>query len=70
MGLRSLSIDVGGCLLGSGTTVADLEQIIQGKYPSVSGLTYKIAINGRFVESEIQVPEAASIAMLPPFAGG
>lgn len=51
-------------------TIKDLEKILQNKYPSLSNITYNIALNQQIQEKSTKINDRDELAFLPPFAGG
>ncbi len=49
----------------------DLLAFLYQKYPSLSSVSFRLAINQQLCEtSEIRIQNKDEIALLPPFAGG
>lgn len=53
-----------------GGSVGEVKKLLERSYPGLKEHTYRIAVNGNIVTEEQPVPEAAELALLPPFAGG
>lgn len=51
-------------------SVKDLLELVTAKYPGMSQLSYKVALNNRLASSMDRLNEYDEIALLPPFAGG
>lgn len=58
--------------LPSGSTVADLRNLLLADFPALARLWPRlaIAIDGRLVRMEEEIPEGAEVALLPPVSGG
>ncbi len=58
--------------LPSGATVAVLRDLLLADFPALGRLWPRlaIAINGRLVRLEEEIPEGAEVALLPPVSGG
>lgn len=53
----------------SGTTVADLLEVLFGKYPALKNKSFKVAQQHDLVSEEATI-SSKEIVLLPPFAGG
>ena len=51
-------------------TVGKLRETLVSKYPTLSELEFKIAVDSNVVEDNEKLQDGALIALLPPFAGG
>jgi molybdopterin synthase sulfur carrier subunit len=47
-----------------------LRKMIAEKYPRMSSVSFRLALNGRLLTAEASLEENDKIAVLPPFAGG
>lgn len=43
---------------------------LEEKYPDLKEMKYSIAINKALTVGNVQLPEEAEVALLPPFSGG
>ena len=57
-------------LIPKGSSVQDVEVIICDKYPRIKSMSYKLALDFKFVEYHFKIEKEATLAFLPPFAGG
>jgi len=57
-------------LIPIGSTVQDVVSIISDKYPRIKSMSYKLALDFKFVELNYKIEKEATLAFLPPFAGG
>ena len=65
LGGKESVIEVGG------TTVADLRQELERKYPGLQGLrSLFIAVNHTYAEDSLAITETDEIALIPPVSGG
>ena len=56
---------------GDGTSLQQLVEQLEMKHPLLTGKTYRIAVNQRFVElKDTMVSSGDEIAFMPPFSGG
>jgi molybdopterin synthase sulfur carrier subunit len=53
-----------------GKTVADLKQMVLGKYASVNLENVMTAINEEFASDDDMIHEGSEIAFIPPVSGG
>lgn len=47
-----------------------LQRILHAKYPSLSGRSYRIAVEKKLVTENTSLNDNSSVALLPPFSGG
>lgn len=65
LGGREMVIEV------DGTTVAELRQHLNEKYPTLTGLrSLFIAVNNNYAEEQTRLSETDEIALIPPVSGG
>lgn len=51
-------------------SIPDLTEFLIQKYPELSKLTFKIAVDQKIASEETPILEGSELALLPPFAGG
>lgn len=51
-------------------TTTDLIKTLELRYPELTKLTYKLAVDQVLIQDEKILSEGYEIALLPPFAGG
>ncbi|MDN6289950.1 MAG: MoaD/ThiS family protein [Tetragenococcus koreensis] len=51
-------------------SLADLDSVLQGKYPILKELPYNLVVNHEVASSSLELQSTDEIALLPPFAGG
>ncbi len=56
--------------LEENSTLATLIDKLSINQPLLNGYKYKVAINQKMIEDEVELREGDEIAFLPPFAGG
>ncbi len=58
--------------LKAGSTVADLKQLLDSRYPSLAGLWSRlaVAVDGEIATDDQEIPENSEVALLPPVSGG
>ncbi|ANW95025.1 hypothetical protein AXE80_01375 [Wenyingzhuangia fucanilytica] len=61
---ESISLEVDDCTLES------IEKKILSKYPTLTNITYNIAVNQKIVSKNYPIKNGDELAFLPPFAGG
>ena len=54
----------------SDDTVKSIVLKLTQKYPAIEAVKFQVALNNRFVDSEVKLPEGSEISLMPPFAGG
>jgi len=55
----------------SGITETDEFKIhIEGLYPALKTMKYKIAVNQELIQQNTPIPNNAIVALMPPFSGG
>lgn len=54
----------------SQVSVVELTAVVVQKYPKLSTMSFKVAVNQSIVDFNLIVTETDEIAFLPPFAGG
>lgn len=60
-----------GIMSFSGVTDTDqLKATLEQRYPQLSGIKYKLALNKTLVQNKMSLQEHAIIAIMPPFSGG
>ncbi|KIC93672.1 MoaD/ThiS family protein [Flavihumibacter solisilvae] len=47
-----------------------LDELLKARYPRLNGFTYVRSVNNKVVSGITEIPEGATIALLPPFSGG
>ncbi|MES2830026.1 MAG: MoaD/ThiS family protein [Bacteroidota bacterium] len=48
----------------------DLKTLLEAKFPNLKNIKYRLAINKVLVQKNIELPESATVALMPPFSGG
>lgn len=66
IGLSEVSV-----LLGARTSVGDLVNQLQQKYPALVGIrSLLVAVNGEYAETELILSQNDEVALIPPVSGG
>jgi molybdopterin synthase sulfur carrier subunit len=55
------------------TAITDTEtfkQHIENQFPALKSMKYKLALNKNIVQENTEIPNQATIAIMPPFSGG
>lgn len=52
------------------TDTASLQDLLQEKYPQLTGLPFRIAVNKVIVSGNTMLQDDAVVALMPPFSGG
>lgn len=52
------------------STLAGLTALMNDKYPQLREETYQLSVNQNVIKKDMPIPEGATVAILPPFAGG
>lgn len=47
-----------------------LRSYLEATYPAMKTAKYVLAVNKQIVHTETVLPDAATVALLPPFSGG
>ncbi len=55
---------------GAFLSVQELEEGLLLKYPNLSEINFKVAVNQNIVERDFKLKGDEEVALLPPFAGG
>ncbi|MBL4625541.1 MAG: MoaD/ThiS family protein [Flavobacteriales bacterium] len=53
-----------------GSTYSKFIEILNAMYPTLQGFVYKVAINLKVVDIDIELKDDDEIAILPPYSGG
>ncbi|MCX2575302.1 MoaD/ThiS family protein [Pedobacter sandarakinus] len=48
----------------------ELKNHLEERFPELRQIKYKLAVNEALVQTNVPVPENATVAILPPFSGG
>ncbi|WP_343522166.1 MoaD/ThiS family protein [Pedobacter sp.] len=46
------------------------KQYLEGRFPALKGIKYKLALNKNIVQQNTEITNQATIAIMPPFSGG
>jgi len=52
------------------TSLIDLKQLLQTRYPKLEEVNYQWAVNQQIADAKTTLKTGDEIALLPPFAGG
>ncbi|WP_316824087.1 MoaD/ThiS family protein [Pedobacter miscanthi] len=52
------------------TDTETFKQHIENQFPALKSMKYKLALNKNIVQENTEIPNQATIAIMPPFSGG
>lgn len=59
------------CQLQPGTTVAELQQQLETKYPAIKELrSFLVAVNNEYGDPNLVIKVGDEVALIPPVSGG
>lgn len=48
----------------------NLRSELEKQFPDLKGMKYSFAVNRALISENVQIPNEAEVALLPPFSGG
>ena len=51
-------------------STGELRTLLEEKYPQLKSKKFAIAVNKQLIKGDMELPQQAEVALLPPFSGG